>query len=313
MRLDTDFTARDADGYYIPPVREIAQTRSTLRVLRALAHREIRALVFFRFSFGTRVLEAVTNLIIFSVLAQLKPGEHSAALNNSSFLFFVLVGMTTMIVLNGAMQLPYKGLLDAYWQNRLELLLMSPIRLPLYIIGSALGGFVEPAVVTVVYVLVGWLAFGFQPWSSGLLPVVAAVLVLVLAAVAVVGVGLIMASMIYHIDARGGEDPIGLFLGIGASLAAGIYYPISLLPTWAQWIGCLLPQTYALSAIRTFILGNGTSNPQLPVERLLPLHSAVTDVLVLVIYAAAVIPIGWYLLRSGIELARRDGRLSRWV
>jgi len=121
------------------------------------------------------------------------------------------------------------------------------------------------------------------------------------------------ASLIYFIDARGGQDPIRWIVGILVGLASGVYYPLSILPEWVQWLGCLIPHTYALDAARRAILGGDFKNPTIPVHRLFGLTPLLTDILMLIAFSVVTVPLGWWMYDRGVRKAKTDGRLSRWV
>ncbi|HET7560204.1 MAG TPA: ABC transporter permease, partial [Limnochordia bacterium] len=111
--------------------------------------------------------------------------------------------------------------------------------------------------------------------------------------------------------ARGGQDPLRLFVGILAGLAAGVYFPLYTLPAWAQWLAGLIPQTWALDALRR--AGMGQQLPPLPLAHALGASPIVTDFVVLIIYSAAALGLGAYAFGRAIAVARQDGRLSHWV
>ena len=81
------------------------------------------------------------------------------------------------------------------------------------------------------------------------------------------GLGLMAASMIYMIDARGGCDPIQFVVETIAGLVAGVYFPLQVLPVWAQWLAHIIPHTYVLDGARRALYG-AESVPPLPIHEL---------------------------------------------
>jgi hypothetical protein len=60
-------------------------------------------------------------------------------------------------------------------------------------------------------------------------------------------------------------------------------------------------------------LYGGETIPPLLVHAYVPLPPLAADVLILALYALVALPLGWRMFKHGMELARADGRLSRWL
>src|SRR5437870_12822836 len=88
------------------------------------------------------------------------------------------------------------------------------------------------------------------------------------------------------------------FIAQGQMLVvSGVYYPISVLPVWMQWISKISPATYALRGNRDQILkGAGL---------------AWTDVWPLLVIGAVSVPLGLVVFRTGERYAKRHGKLKR--
>jgi ABC-2 type transport system permease protein len=80
-------------------------------------------------------------------------------------------------------------------------------------------------------------------------------------------------------------------------VVSGVYYPVSVLPGWMQWIAKISPATYALRGNRRQILdGAGL---------------AWADVWPLLAIGAVSIPLGLAIFRAGERYAKRHGKLKR--
>jgi len=284
--------------------------RANGRVCWIFIRRSLRLWTYFKLNFLISQAEVISNLIIFATIARFHAGT------GGDYVSFVILGLILNLLLTAALTAPYYGLLESFWSNRMEMLLMSPIRLPLFVVGTSIGGYIQAGFRVALTVALGWLWFGFAPWSAtrGDGGWGAAVLLLLLGAFACTGLGLMAAGNVYHLDARGGQDPVSFVVGLLAGLAAGVYFPIQVLPEWVQWLACLIPHTYALDGVRRAILGPDAAGGLLPPHRLLPGAPPVAvDAAALLFYGLLAVPIGWLLLEWGIRRARADGRLSRWV
>jgi ABC-2 type transport system permease protein len=80
-------------------------------------------------------------------------------------------------------------------------------------------------------------------------------------------------------------------------VVSGVYYPVSVLPDWMQWISKISPATYALRGTRESILhGAGL---------------AWADVWPLLIIGLVSVPLGLVIFRTGERYAKRHGKLKR--
>lgn len=272
--------------------------------------RDLSLLTRFKASYFTGLMGTVQQLIIYAMIARFGrslPVAHGIA---GGYVDFVLTGLALNVLLSTALTGPYLGLMDSFWSNRIEILLASPLRLPGFVMGLSIGKFVDAAIQIAVILCGGWLFFGFV-WPSGT-NVALFVCVLLPALGAVVGLGLAAAGMVYLLDARGGQDPVQFAVQTISSLVAGVYFPIQVLPAGVRWLCYLVPQTYALDGMRRALFG-GHSLVAPSLLSGLPLSPFVLDVLILLAYGGLALPLGWLLFRHGMEKARIDGRLSRWL
>jgi len=281
--------------------------RANLRICWLFVRRSLRLWTYFKLNFLVGQAEVVSNLIIFATIARFRGEAPGAA---GGYVSFVILGLILNALLTAALAAPYQGLIDSYWSNRLEMLMMSPIRLPLFVVGTSVGNYVQAAFQVALYAGLGWLWFGFAPRGAGW---AMAGLLILLGVFACTGLGLIAASSVYHLDARGGQDPVRFVVGLLSGLAAGVYFPVYVLPGWAQWLACLIPHTYVLDGVRRVILGPAGATGLLPMHRWVPLAPHLLDALALLVYGLLAGPIGWSLFEGAIRRAKSDGRLSRWV
>src|SRR6266511_3892177 len=80
----------------------------------------------------------------------------------------------------------------------------------------------------------------------------AALLVLVVASIPFIGIGMMTAVLPLISPEKGTQ--LG-FIAQGILLVvSGVYYPVTVLPEWMQWVSVVSPATYALDAARKSIL-----------------------------------------------------------
>jgi ABC-2 type transport system permease protein len=123
----------------------------------------------------------------------------------------------------------------------------------------------------------------------------AALALLAIASVSFIGVGMMTAVLPLISPEKGTQ--LG-FVAQGLMLVvSGVYYPISVLPNWMQWIAKISPATYALRGNRDQILhGAGL---------------AWADVWPLLVIGTLSIPVGLVVFRAGERYAKKHGKLKR--
>jgi len=287
--------------------------RANLRAIWTFVKRDLKIWTYFKLNFLIDLAGIFSNLAIYAIIA-LVAGEIVKSFlkpYGGDYVSYVILGIIFNTILSTSLSAPYWGTMDAFWSGRLEILMVSPISTPLFITGTSIGRYVRTFISVLIYLIFGVLFFGLKVDATagyGL-----AVLYILLAAVACTGLGLMGASLIYFIDARGGQDPVRWVVEILVGLASGVYYPLNILPEWMQWLGCLIPHTYALDAARRVILGGGIGVTTLPIHSLFGLNPLLTDMLLLVAFSVVTMPLGWWMYNQGVRKAKTDGRLSRWV
>jgi ABC-2 type transport system permease protein len=82
-------------------------------------------------------------------------------------------------------------------------------------------------------------------------------------------------------------------------VVSGVYYPVSVMPDWMEWLSKLSPATYALEGIRAAVL-DGT-----------PLSELGDELWPLLVLGIVSIPVGLAVFRAGERYAKRHGKLKR--
>jgi ABC-2 type transport system permease protein len=178
------------------------------------------------------------------------------------------------------------------WEGTIEYTFMAPVSRPVHLIGmgiyAVLYGLVRAAAIFVAVV-----AFiGIHVPNANY---TAAVSLLAIASISFIGVGMMTAVLPLISPEKGTQ--LG-FVAQGLMLVvSGVYYAVSVLPEWMQWISKISPATYALRGCRASILeGAGLSWD---------------DVWPLLVIGVVSIPLGLVIFRTGERYAKQHGKLKR--
>ncbi|HEX5506832.1 MAG TPA: ABC transporter permease [Thermomicrobiales bacterium] len=261
----------------------------------------------------------LTNLFVttflFFLLGKTLAGHAAQALGpayGTNYMSFIVVGVTVNVFINTNLVDPYIRIQRSYFNGTMDLFLLSPMSIYTPLLGLMSKSVIDDYPRLVFTFGFGMLLFGaafdFAAWPLALL-----FTALLLAAG--FGIGLISASSFYVLDIKKGTEPVQFVVQqILATLLAGTYYPVTVLPRPLQWAACLIPHTYAFDALRRLLdPGAEVGYPVLPLQQVLPALSPVAvDGLALLALSALLLPLGFFLYGRGIERARRDGTLTRW-
>ncbi len=211
------------------------------------------------------------------------------------------VHRATTTLLIGAVVWAYLGIIFEFitetvawerWEGTIEYTFMAPLSRAMHLGGSGLFavlyGLVRAILLFAVVAVFFSLALGDANFA-------AALVLLVIASVSFFGIGMMTAVLPLISPEKGAQ--LG-FVAQGVLLVvSGVYYPVSVLPAWMEWIAKISPATYALRGIRHSILdGSGV---------------AWADVWPLLVIGTACIPLGLWIFSLGETYAKRHGKLKR--
>ena len=210
--------------------------------------------------------------------------------------------MTTLLI--GAVVWAYLGILFEFlmetvawerWEGTIEYTFMAPLSRAMHLAGQGVFAIAYGLVRAVfLFVVCAFLFFNLSIPDANYLP---AFVILVVASISFIGIGMIM-SVLPLISPEKGTQ-LG-FVAQGTLLVvSGVYYPVSVLPEWMQWIAKVSPATYALDGIRAAILDGAT------------LTDLWGDIWPLLLIGVVSIPLGLWVFHRGETYAKRHGKLKR--
>jgi ABC-2 type transport system permease protein len=210
--------------------------------------------------------------------------------------------MTTLLI--GAVVWAYLGILFEFlmetvawerWEGTIEYTFMAPLSRAMHLAGQGVFAILYGLLRAVfLFCVCAFLFFDLSMPDAKFFP---AFVVLVVASVSFIGIGMMM-SVLPLISPEKGTQ-LG-FVAQGTLLVvSGVYYPVSVLPDWMQWIAKISPATYALDGAREAILnGQGMS-------------AMWDDIWPLIVIGVVSIPLGLFVFRMGEQYAKRHGKLKR--
>ena len=214
------------------------------------------------------------------------------------------VNQTMIVLLIGAVVWSYLGLIFEIvtetvawerWEGTIEYTFMAPLSRPAHLLG--MGAFAVLYGVLRTILLFAVVAFALGVTFSSDANFTGAIVVLAVSSVSFVGIGMMTAVLPLISPEKGTQ--LG-FIAQGLLLVvSGVYYPVSVLPQWMQWLAKISPATYTLEGARHAIVGGAS------------MAALWTDIWPLILIGALSIPAGLWIFHRGEMYAKRHGRLKR--
>ncbi|HSF87475.1 MAG TPA: ABC transporter permease [Acidimicrobiia bacterium] len=268
-----------------PPRRRPGKLATTLAFLRAEFVEELSYPLSFAFS----ILRSVLPLLLSFFIAQLVRDERVGG----DYLTFVAVGLGVTAMLGGALSGFGASLQRAFQRGTLETYLVEPVPwtfLPFAMnMWQVLLGMFNGTILMVFGSLLG------ANYELSAIP--AFVLLVLIGLLATTAIG-ILSSAVLMLTLK--SQPILLVYGMAASLLAGSVFSVSQLPDWLRFFSYLIPHTYVINGARGLLMAD-------PGSFTIEYSTAMT---VLVSFTVIVLPLGVWMFRRTLELARRLGLLS---
>ncbi|HKD94683.1 MAG TPA: ABC transporter permease [Gaiellaceae bacterium] len=212
--------------------------------------------------------------------------------DENTFAMALLVGATIWAFLGIIFEFMTETVAWERWEGTIEYTFMAPLSRFVHLFGqgayAVLYGLIRAAIL--FFVVAAFIGVHAPQANYG-----AALALLAIASVSFIGVG-IMTSVLPLISPEKGAQ-LGFVCQGVMLVVSGVYYSVSVMPEWMQWISKISPATYALRGCRNSIIhGAGL---------------AWGDVWPLLIIAVLATPIGLAIFRVGERHAKKHGKLKR--
>jgi ABC-2 type transport system permease protein len=180
------------------------------------------------------------------------------------------------------------------WEGTIEYTFMAPLSRPMHLIGTGVFAVVYGIVRTIILWFVIRLFFVLHLPHANYW---ATLVILAIASVSFIGIGMMTAVLPLISPEKGVQ--LG-FIAQGVLLVvSGVYYKVTVLPEWMQWMSVISPATYALRGIRAAIIDGA------------PLSSLWGDIWPLIVIGIVAVPLGLRIFKIGERYAKRHGKLKR--
>ena len=268
--------------------------RTELVRIGAVARRDLRSERTYQFRYIMWIVElAVSGVVVFHV-GKLITDTPALAHYGGRYFDFAMVGLAMMSVARLGVGTFSANIMAEQSAGTLEILLVSPARLWVFLTGSFVVPMLLTAVDLVMYFGLGIGVIGGGLRLEGLLlsvPLVA----LTLATFCAFG---IMGAALGVLVKRG--DPVSGPLLQLTSIMSGALFPISVFPGPLRALARAFPAYYGITGVRETLLAGGG------------LSAVWVDLVVLTVFVAVLLPLSLALFERALTIARRTGILASY-
>jgi ABC-2 type transport system permease protein len=180
------------------------------------------------------------------------------------------------------------------WEGTIEYTFMAPLSRAVHLGGIGLFAVLYGVLRTAIVFFAVGLFFGLHFPEANFS---CALVLLIVASVSFAGLGILTAVLPLISPEKGAQ--LGFIAQGFLLVVSGVYYPVSILPQWMQWLSTVSPATYALRGIRAAILDGAG------------LGSQWGNIWPLLILGAVAVPLGLIVFKAGERHAKRHGKLKR--
>jgi ABC-type polysaccharide/polyol phosphate export permease len=262
--------------------------------LPAFFRRDLLVAWSYRVAFFTDWISLAVQVVIFALIGRMVDPQTLPSYDGepTSYVAFVIVGIAVTSFMQVALGKVVNALRNEQLMGTLETVLTTPTSAATIQLGSVMYDLVYVPIRTVLFLVLASTALGVQLSVGGFGPA----LVVLMAFIPVVW-GLGIASAAAVLTLRRGAGIVGLAVS-ALTIGSTTYFPLDVLPSWAQTVVALNPLTMTLETARNSLLGSGAwADIWTPVASLIPMAA--------VSLVAGVAAFRWALRRE-----RRKGTLA---
>jgi ABC-2 type transport system permease protein len=223
--------------------------------------------------------------------AELKGGE---SIDVQDYMTFLLIGALIWSYLSMIFDILSETVQWERWEGTIEYTFMSPTSRVTHLLGMGVYAIVYGIIRTALVLGVAMLAFDLDLGNANY---VAAVVVLAVCSISLVGFGVVAAVMPLLSPEKGQQ--VTYIVSALLLLVSGVYYPVNVLPDWMQKLAAVSPVTYGLEGTRA-ALRDGAG--------VVELWGSIWPLLIM---GVVFVPLGIWVFHLGERYAKRTGKLKR--
>ncbi len=257
----------------------------------AVMRRDLTVYLTYRTRLVSQALTAIFSLTLFYYVSRLV--HVSGFASPASYFGFVVVGIALVSVLYSCFSVA-EIVRQELVAGTFDRLLLSPFGAIRSVVAMTLFPLLYSFVIAALTLGVGWAVFGLElHWATVPLSIPA----MALALLAFMPFGLLFAAL--TVATKQGNVGTSWVIAL-ISIVGGLYFPITLLPEWAQTAAKLQPFTPATELLRHLLVDSPQATP------------AAVAIAKIAGFAVVLLPLSTYALYRAIRLGQRRGTIIEY-
>jgi len=250
----------------------------------------------YRFAFLLGIFSTLFSLLIFFFIDRLFGREVAPYLEELKINYFSYVFVATLLFnyTGAGLGSISEKIRTEKVQGTFEGIANNEGILPPFVVSVIIYNFALTSLETVLYLAAGFFFLGLDFSNVNLLSLA---LTLFLSALSFSSIGIV--SSCFIILFRKG-NPLAFLLNSMEGLFGGVYFPVAVLPLWAQFVSKLLPVYYAINAAQKSFYLNAS-----PAQ-------IWKELAALALFSAVLFPFSLWLLKKSVDRSRLKGTLGRY-
>lgn len=258
----------------------------------AIVRRDAAIYFTYRLRVASQVALALFTVTLFYYVSRLVSVARFP--NPDDYFAYVVVGLVILHFLTATLALAPANLRTEMVAGTFERFVTAPLGAAAGLVGITIFPTLTAFATGGITLLIAVVLYGFP--IAGPEALLAAP-VAVLAALAFLPFALLVAALVL-VSKQAGN--VGNLVVVGFSLSGGVYYPPELMPTWTRWLSEVQPFTPALELLRHLLIDAPTRG------------TPALDALRLVLFAAIMTPVSYWVLKAAVRSCRRRGTLTEY-
>jgi ABC-2 type transport system permease protein len=240
------------------------------------------------------IVNALSVTFIAASAQQTVPGVHFTRAQIDGFILYLVIGTAIWSFVSVVFDNVTETVTIERWEGTIEYTFMAPVSRLTHMLGMCIFAIVHGLILTVVQLVVVSLFFHLDMshanWGASMI-------LLLVGSISFIGLGTMGAVLPLLYTERGAQ--MTYIIRAIMLLVSGVYYPITVLPSWLLPLSYISPATYVLEGLR-LALQHGTS-----------LRGLWGDIWPLLICGVVSLPLGLAIFNQAERYAKRTGKLKR--
>ncbi len=261
----------------------------------AFIKRDFLLAISYRTAFIGQLLVIFLGVAVFYYIGRVFDGAASPVLASygGNYFAFLLIGVAFADFLKVSLSTFNVSIRENQMMGTLEMMFLSPIPATLILVYSSLWSYLLASFRFLLYLLVGFLIFGFDLHNANFL---GGFIVLVLSILCFSAFGIIMAAFIMVFK----KGDMSTVMSVASVFLGGVMFPATVLPSWLKIASFLLPITHALNGMRqALILG-------------FSLVELAPEMIMMAVFSIFLLPLGFWMFQMAVKQNKLNGTLTHY-